>query len=326
MGTPSGTPSILDSVFLTHPHDFFRFKNLEVVPSTCFVLMPFAQQFTMVYESVNFALRGLMVCTRADDITTGNILERILRGIASSGRNPNVFYELGIAHTRTKDVLLLTQSIEDVPFDLREILRRSDANSSFVPLSDPISCFSTIECYSKVIRPALNGVSGGQWCSTTGELSLRASVFSIDCLSLSVTIRCRRTERTVPAPAIYERPRSERLKWRRIPLRSTSYPLNEVTLFSDRPPARCGYRKFGARYRVGIGDGGLISCPVLRNYAVVQRPYTPGSFLHSYFTAACFPRRVTARYGLRRPPIIPRTTDARSIKSSNTAGAVGAPS
>src|SRR5439155_10634349 len=148
------------------------------------------------------------------------------------------------------------------------------------------------------------------------ELSLHASVFSIDCLSLSVTIRCRRTERTVPAPAIYERPRSERLKWRRIPLRSTSYPLNEVTLFSDRPPARCGYRKFGARYRVGIGDGGLISCPVLRNYAVVQRPYTPGSFLHSYFTAACFPRRVTARYGLRRPPIIPRTTDARLIKLS----------
>ncbi len=36
-----------------------------------------------------------------------------------SGQNPNVFYEVGIAHTLGKPVLLLSQSIEDVPFDLR---------------------------------------------------------------------------------------------------------------------------------------------------------------------------------------------------------------
>jgi hypothetical protein len=34
-------------------------------------------------------------------------------------RNPNVFYELGLAHALNKEVILLTQDINDVPFDLR---------------------------------------------------------------------------------------------------------------------------------------------------------------------------------------------------------------
>ena len=36
-----------------------------------------------------------------------------------SGRNPNVFYEVGICHTLGKEVILLAQDIEDIPFDLR---------------------------------------------------------------------------------------------------------------------------------------------------------------------------------------------------------------
>ncbi len=36
-----------------------------------------------------------------------------------TGRNPNVLYELGIAHTLGKPVVMITQSLDDVPFDLR---------------------------------------------------------------------------------------------------------------------------------------------------------------------------------------------------------------
>ena len=48
-----------------------------------------------------------------------------------TGKNANVFYELGLAHTQTKNVLL-TQDINDVPFDLRglflpHLLARSTA-------------------------------------------------------------------------------------------------------------------------------------------------------------------------------------------------------
>jgi nucleoside 2-deoxyribosyltransferase len=38
-----------------------------------------------------------------------------------TGRNPNVFYELGIAHTLGKPVIMIAQAIEDVPFDLRHL-------------------------------------------------------------------------------------------------------------------------------------------------------------------------------------------------------------
>jgi hypothetical protein len=38
-----------------------------------------------------------------------------------SGKNPNVFYEAGIAHTLGRDVILAAQSMDDVPFDLRPL-------------------------------------------------------------------------------------------------------------------------------------------------------------------------------------------------------------
>ena len=38
-----------------------------------------------------------------------------------SGKNPNVFYETGIAHSFGKEVLLISQSEDDVPFDLRHL-------------------------------------------------------------------------------------------------------------------------------------------------------------------------------------------------------------
>ncbi len=55
------------------------------------------------------------------------VMEDIRNAIASAdliladltGQNANVFYEIGIAHTLQKPVLLLSYSIEDVPFDFR---------------------------------------------------------------------------------------------------------------------------------------------------------------------------------------------------------------
>lgn len=38
-----------------------------------------------------------------------------------TGKNPNVFYELGLAHAISKPVILVTESEEDIPFDLRAI-------------------------------------------------------------------------------------------------------------------------------------------------------------------------------------------------------------
>jgi hypothetical protein len=38
-----------------------------------------------------------------------------------TGRNPNVFYEIGIAHTLGREVILITQNDADIPFDLRHL-------------------------------------------------------------------------------------------------------------------------------------------------------------------------------------------------------------
>jgi hypothetical protein len=69
--------------------------------------------------------------TRADDIFARGsyITENIWRLINRSAlliadvtdKNPNVFYELGIAHTVGRDVIIISQNKEDVPFDIQNL-------------------------------------------------------------------------------------------------------------------------------------------------------------------------------------------------------------
>jgi hypothetical protein len=55
-----------------------------------------------------------------DDVI--NLLWRARVVIADlTGKNPNVFYGTGIAHTLGREVIQITQSMDDVPFDLRSI-------------------------------------------------------------------------------------------------------------------------------------------------------------------------------------------------------------
>nr|VFJ51274.1 MAG: hypothetical protein BECKDK2373C_GA0170839_103145 [Candidatus Kentron sp. DK] len=95
-----------------------------------FVLMPFAEELSDVYQYlISDGLRNAGYdVKRADDILSqNNILEDIVAGIVSSdlivadltGANPNVYYELGIAHALNKSVILLAQDIDELPFDLR---------------------------------------------------------------------------------------------------------------------------------------------------------------------------------------------------------------
>lgn len=95
-----------------------------------FVLMPFAAHLRAVYEGpVKRACRQLKLSVeRADDVfSASEIMKDVWAGIANSllviadctGRNPNVFYELGMAHTLGKQAILLAQNDDDVPSDIR---------------------------------------------------------------------------------------------------------------------------------------------------------------------------------------------------------------
>jgi hypothetical protein len=110
----------------------FEKTTKPLQPSQCFVLMPFAAQYEEIYfDIIKPALQSLGIdCIRADELYKSTpIIQDIWEGIQTSGfiiadmtgRNANVFYELGLAHGIGKEVILLTQSLEDVPFDLRHL-------------------------------------------------------------------------------------------------------------------------------------------------------------------------------------------------------------
>ena len=106
----------------------FEIPNREPDPQLVAAMMPFSASFTPVYDCVRSAAeKAGMTCHRADDIWThSTIIQEVFSLIYRShivvcdftGRNPNVFYEAGIAHTLGKHVIPITQSAGDVPFDL----------------------------------------------------------------------------------------------------------------------------------------------------------------------------------------------------------------
>ena len=92
-------------------------------------MMPFSMEFDDVLETIKNACSDVgMFCYRADDLwNNSTIIQDVFELIYCSsvvivdfsGKNPNVFYEVGIAHTLGKNVIPITQSIDDIPFDLR---------------------------------------------------------------------------------------------------------------------------------------------------------------------------------------------------------------
>ena len=96
------------------------------------MISPFGEPFDEYYREIyrpGIEAAGLDPI-RADEIfRPGVFMREVVEQIAScavalaelTGRNANVFYELGLAHALGKPVVLLAQQPEDVPADLRAI-------------------------------------------------------------------------------------------------------------------------------------------------------------------------------------------------------------
>ncbi len=101
----------------------------SVDPKLVSVMMPFSPSLNSVYGSIKSAAQQQgLECARADDIwdhstVIQDIFSLIFRSFIVvcdfTGKNPNVFYEAGIAHTLGKHVIPITQSEQDIPFDLQ---------------------------------------------------------------------------------------------------------------------------------------------------------------------------------------------------------------
>lgn len=93
--------------------------------------MPFDPSFNEVYSALQRAAKDAdMRCLRADNIWIHNVIIQDVVSLIDrsyvvicdcTGRNPNVFYETGIAHAIGRDVILITQAENDIPFDLRHL-------------------------------------------------------------------------------------------------------------------------------------------------------------------------------------------------------------
>ncbi len=94
-------------------------------------MMPFSPNFDSVYDALKAICEKVgFRCRRADDIWENPaVIQDVVSLIDRSrvvicdctGRNANVFYETGIAHTLGREVILITQSEADIPFDLRHL-------------------------------------------------------------------------------------------------------------------------------------------------------------------------------------------------------------
>jgi hypothetical protein len=100
---------------------------------TCFIVMPFAEPHGAYYDKIfkpAIEKAGMRpVRADAEIFGTGKIMDQVWRGINAAKvlvaelttRNPNVFYELGLAHALRKPVVLVSSNEDDVPFDLHHI-------------------------------------------------------------------------------------------------------------------------------------------------------------------------------------------------------------
>lgn len=114
---------------VTFAPDVFQIPDKAVESNVLSVMMPFESRFSGTYTAIRNVCNRLGIdCRRADDIWDNSILIQDVfdliftaRAVLTdfTDRNPNVFYETGVAHTLGKLVIPITQSVADIPFDLR---------------------------------------------------------------------------------------------------------------------------------------------------------------------------------------------------------------
>ncbi|WP_105430211.1 hypothetical protein [Neorhizobium sp. T6_25] len=106
-------------------------QDLEVDDKLIFVLTPFASEESEVFRAIADACReeGFLAVRGDEQKVQGDILTHVIKQICKAklivanvgSRNPNVFYELGLAQALGKQTLLVAQHESHVPFDLQSM-------------------------------------------------------------------------------------------------------------------------------------------------------------------------------------------------------------
>lgn len=115
---------------------------------TVFVIMPFTDEFFESYEMLKEHFSDQFEFIHAgDEDNQQNILADIIMPIYNadviladlSGLNPNVMYELGIAHSLNKKTIVITRDdLGTLPFDLKQY-RAKDYSTHFKKFNELVS-------------------------------------------------------------------------------------------------------------------------------------------------------------------------------------------
>lgn len=107
----------------------FRVPDTGIENDLASVMLPFDAAFNPVFEALNLAGQhvGIRILNANQVWDETEIIQDIFSLIYRSkfvicdfsNRNPNVFYEAGIAHTLGRPVIPIVQNVEHIPFDLR---------------------------------------------------------------------------------------------------------------------------------------------------------------------------------------------------------------
>ena len=101
----------------------------------CFVIMPFEVVFNDVYKTIQDSVKAAVGtpdarCFRLDESQpAGRITDRLLQEISAAdvcvadltGNKPNVMWETGFAMALRKPVIIVTQELDGLPFDIRDM-------------------------------------------------------------------------------------------------------------------------------------------------------------------------------------------------------------
>lgn len=131
-------------------------EDLSIIPDLAFVLAPVLKEEEATFRAIADACSNNdLVAIRADLLVeTGDILRQVVRNIARARvvianvgtRNPNVFYELGIAHALGKITILVSKTSGELSFNI--------AQNRVVMFSDPEDLMPKL---SRAIRAAKSG-------------------------------------------------------------------------------------------------------------------------------------------------------------------------
>jgi hypothetical protein len=135
----------------------FRGRDFKLKEDLCFVIMPLRSPFPSIFENhiKPIAKKCGLTAVKADDINSNKpVMEDVWAHLNRArivvadltGSNPNVFYELGIAHTLGKEVIMISQRRRKPPFDVGHV--------RFIPYTYP----SKITLFEKKLRDTITQV------------------------------------------------------------------------------------------------------------------------------------------------------------------------